>query len=321
MRPIRLKMEAFGCYVKPITLDFEDNLRGAKIFLIHGNTGAGKTTILDAICFALYGTASGDERKAAMMRSKGIADTVKTEVEFTFALGDKIYTSRHTLTIRGDKIAHSAHLKCDGKTIETKLTDAEKAVTELLGFDVKQFRQVVLLPQGEFDKFLSAKADDRQPILNALFNADFYASVEDGLKLKADAAQKIFNDLQRDKAALETQLQGGKADEPTLAKLRADYDAAQDKAANLRIRNASKQTKRHSLWLMDRQIGYLMSLPIKSSGKRVFIRWNLLFFRSGSSVLFFNLLQCIYSKDISLKLLLLSTFTKMAISNVIVFTI
>ena len=91
MTPIELKMTAFGAYVEPVTLDFTNGLRGEKIFLIHGATGAGKTTILDAISYALYGETSGKARDGKDMRSKGVPDDVKTEVDFTFALGDKIY--------------------------------------------------------------------------------------------------------------------------------------------------------------------------------------------------------------------------------------
>lgn len=239
MKPIELKMAAFGSYIKPVTLDFENNLSGKKIFLIHGATGAGKTTILDAICFALYGTASGDDRDGAMMRSKGVADSVRTEVKFIFALGEKKYTINRQLTCRlkrgGDKeILQSAELLLDGQIIETKSTSVTKRIKALLGFDAKQFRQVVLLPQGEFKKFLFAKADDRQPVLDALFNAEFYKRVEDGLKLKADTAQKIFDALNRDAENLKSQLQGRNADAESLEKLRADLEFAQKKSAELK---------------------------------------------------------------------------------------
>lgn len=238
MRPIKLKIQAFGPYIKPIELDFEKNLRGQKIFLIHGTTGAGKTTILDAICFALYGTASGDERDGVMMRSKGISDDVKTEVEFSFALGEKNYNVRRTLIYRPKRKTNqnqlSAELKCDGQVIETQTSRVTNAINGLLGFNVKEFRQVVLLPQGEFRNFLAAKADDRQPVLDALFNAELYKRIENGLQSKYDAAKEIFDDLNRDKSALTAQLQGAKFDAAALEKLREDYAAAQKKSAELK---------------------------------------------------------------------------------------
>ncbi|MBR0062461.1 MAG: SMC family ATPase, partial [Selenomonadaceae bacterium] len=235
MRPLKLKMTAFGAYVKPVELDFEGSLRDEKIFLIHGATGAGKTTILDAICFALYGTASGDERDGVMMRSKGISNNIKTEVEFSFALGEKIYCVRRTLTYhpnrKGNQNQITAELKRDGQTIETQTRNVTNAITDLLGFNVKQFRQVVLLPQGEFKNFLSANSAERQPILDTLFNAALYNQIETELKRKADDAQSLFDDLNRDRDTLTARFQGVELDETTLAKFRANYVVAQKKSA------------------------------------------------------------------------------------------
>ena len=239
MRPIKLKIQAFGPYIKPVELDFEKNLSGKQIFLIHGATGAGKTTILDAICFALYGTASGDERDGVMMRSKGISDKINTEVEFSFALGEKIYNVSRILSYNPNRKTNknqiSANIELDGEIIETQSTRVTNMITELLGFNVKQFRQVVLLPQGEFKNFLSAKSDDRQPILDALFNAELYKRIEDTLQSKTDAEQKIFDDLNRDKANLTAQLQGITIDDNLIDKMRADYAVAKKKSAERKI--------------------------------------------------------------------------------------
>lgn len=238
MRPLNLRIQAFGPYITPLELNFEKNLHDEKIFLIHGATGAGKTTILDAICFALYGTASGDERDAAMMRSKGISASVKTVVEFSFALGKKIYDVKRTLTYHPNRKTNQnpidAELRCDGQLVETQTRNVTNAITELLSFNAKQFRQVVLLPQGEFKNFLSANSADRQPILDTLFNAALYIRIEDGLKLKADAAQEDFDDLNGTRETLTRQLQGAKCDDAALEKLRADYKAAQEESARLK---------------------------------------------------------------------------------------
>jgi len=237
MRPLKLKMQAFGSYIQPVTLDFENNLRDTKIFLINGVTGAGKTTILDAICYALYGKASGNDRDGAMMRSKGIADDVKMKVELSFALGEKIYKVNRELSYRPNRktpIQITAELLCGDDVLETKSTAVTNRIKDLLGFDADQFRQVVLLPQGEFSNFLKATADDRQRVLNALFKTETYKKIEDGLKLKADAVQEVFNNLIRDKDALTAQLQGSQADDAALEKLRADCVAAQEKAAALK---------------------------------------------------------------------------------------
>ena len=201
MRPIRLKMTAFGAYVKPLELDFDKGLGGAKFFLIHGATGSGKTTILDAICYALYGESSGGGRKSSMMRSEQASPNDKTEVEFTFALRGKIYRIKRSPQylrpkLRGDGLTKeeaSAEIFEDGRRIDTR--DVSEYVRELLQFDSEQFRQVVVLPQGAFQKFLLAKSNDRQVLLNMLFNADFFKRVEDELKLKAADAKNFLDAL------------------------------------------------------------------------------------------------------------------------------
>ena len=201
MRPIKLKMTAFGAYVKPVELDFVKGLGGGNFFLIHGATGSGKTTILDAICYALYGESSGGSRKSSMMRSEQALPDDRTEVEFTFALRGKIYRIKRNPQYmrpkqRGDGLTEekaSAEIYEDGRRIDTR--DVSEYVRELLQFDSEQFRQVVVLPQGAFQKFLLAKSDARQVLLNMLFNADFFKRVEDELKLKSSDAKKIFDGL------------------------------------------------------------------------------------------------------------------------------
>lgn len=237
MRPLKLKMRAFGAYINPVELDFEDNLRGTKLFLINGETGAGKTTILDAMCFALYGTASGEDRKGNMMRSKGITDKINTEVELTFELGEKKYIVYRALTVKLEKgekkFVQNAKLICSGEILDNKKTTVDSRIKELLGFNVEQFRQVVLLPQGEFRTFLFSKADERQKVLNAIFNAELYKRVETALKIKSDAAQIEFEELNCDKKSLETQLQGSKIDETALEELRTKVAVAQEKTIAL----------------------------------------------------------------------------------------
>ena len=201
MRPIKLKMSAFGPYVKTTELDFDSGLKGGNFFLIHGATGSGKTTILDAICYALYGESSGGARKSSMLRSEQALPTVKTEVEFIFSLRGKIYRivrspKYERAKLRGGGTTEEkafAEIYVDGEFISTR--DVSEYVRELLQFDSEQFRQVVVLPQGAFQKFLLAKSSEKQAVLDMLFDAEFFKRVEDGLKVKAAAAKENFDGL------------------------------------------------------------------------------------------------------------------------------
>ena len=250
MRPIKLKLSAFGSYVEPCTLNFEKDLHDEKIFLIHGATGAGKTTILDAICYALYGAASGNDREGTMMRSKGVADNVATEVEFTFELGDKTYDIHRVLTYhpkrQKNQFEQTAELICGKDVIARQNSNVTAKVKELLGFNVDQFRQIVLLPQGEFRKFLFADAGARQPVLNALFNADYYKKIEDAIERHFKACADTFDDLNKTKAALEAQLQGSRVDDEALSGLATEYADAQKKSAELKQKSAEATAAHHA---------------------------------------------------------------------------
>lgn len=202
MKPLNLKITAFEPFAKTVELDFEKGLDGENFFLIHGTTGAGKTSILDAICYALYGNSSGGERNSKMLRSEQAAADTKTEVEFIFALGDKIYKIR-----RGLKFGNAdpvAEIYRDNILIETGTNKVDKIVQEIIGFKIDQFRQVILLPQGSFKKFLMANSKERGEVLNMIFDANFYALIESRLKEKSADAEKISKDLETQKKNLET---------------------------------------------------------------------------------------------------------------------
>ena len=190
MKPLKLTMKAFGPYVNGVTIDFKNGLAGSNFFLIHGATGSGKTTILDAICYALYGRCSGEKRTGDMMRSEKADDNVQTVVDFTFMLNEKIY--RVIRSPKYFKKSATVEIYEDGKIISNiKGSDFFK---NLLQFNADQFRQVVLLPQGEFRKFLMANSGERGEILNVIFSADLYKAVEVKLKdKKADAEIKYTN--------------------------------------------------------------------------------------------------------------------------------
>ena len=242
MRPIRLKMTAFGAYVKPIELDFEKDLGDNNFFLIHGATGSGKTTILDAICYALYGEEFGGKngRKGSIMRSEQAPPTMKTEVEFEFSLRGKTYRIKRNpkyirASLRGGGVTEekaSAEIFENGRRLEEK--DVSKYVKSLLNFDCEQFRQVVVLPQGEFKKFLTANSGAKQEILDMIFNAEFFKRVEDELKLRSTAAKKIFENLTERKKNYLEEIDCSEEELPALIKTFSDeLDAAKEKLKTL----------------------------------------------------------------------------------------
>jgi len=240
VKPLRLTMQAFGPYSGTETIDFT-RLGEAPLFLISGPTGAGKTSILDGICFALYGDSSGGLRAGRTLRSDFADPKTATQVTFSFALGSKEYRVQRS-PIQELPKKHSEGFTTkqpdaylwDGadRLLENKVTDVTARITELLGFKDDQFRQVVLLPQGEFQRFLLAKPSERESILAVLFQTHLYRRIEDGLKDRAKDLGAKFQDFEtRRKAILE--MAGCPTPEDLTAKLAAQADqiAALDQAA------------------------------------------------------------------------------------------
>ncbi|PKG73462.1 SMC family ATPase [Shewanella sp. GutCb] len=211
MRPLILEMSAFGPFASVQTTDFSA-LGSNPLFLINGPTGAGKTTLLDAICFALYGKTTGDEREGSQMRCDLAADSVLTEVTFSFALGDKQYRIRRVpeqqrakksgdgYTVQKPE-AQLYHIDTDGTEhllVASKVSEATAEIELLTGLDADQFRQVMVLPQGKFRELLMADSKDREKIFSQLFQTQIYRRIEDKLKFQASAIKAEVRD-QRNK--------------------------------------------------------------------------------------------------------------------------
>lgn len=207
MRPLRLTMTAFGPYAEKTVINFED-LSDRNLFLICGPTGAGKTTVLDAMCYALYGRTTGD-RSGKSMRSGFASPTTLTEVIFDFALGNKVYRAcrmpeQEVAKVRGSgtTVKGSQSSLCeleDGKEINTIRTGIEEEATKLIGLNANQFCQVILLPQGDFRKLLVAKAEEREGILKQLFKTKRFSDFQDILKQKRF---KLSQELESKKAEI-----------------------------------------------------------------------------------------------------------------------
>ncbi|WP_220718198.1 AAA family ATPase [Agarivorans litoreus] len=198
MRPISLCMSAFGPFAGIELIDFRQ-LGQNPLFLLNGPTGAGKTSILDAMCFALYGKSTGDEREASQMRCDLADEALLTEVIFEFELGAKRYKIRRVpeqarLKKSGDGYtqqkpeAQLSLLNDDGSEellVPAKVSEANNQIEMLTGLDADQFRQVMVLPQGKFRQLLMADSKEREKIFSQLFQTHIYRKIEDSLKAQA----------------------------------------------------------------------------------------------------------------------------------------
>ncbi len=192
MRPLKLKMVGFGPYAGVQELDF-DRLGSSGLYLITGDTGAGKTTIFDAITFALFGEASGNNRNPSMLRSKYAKEDMPTKVELTFAYSGKVYTVTRNPTYERAKIkgtgttTESAGAELtypDGRQV-TKNGEVDAAIREIIGLTREQFSQIAMISQGDFRKLLQADTKERQEIFRDIFKTDLYVLLQNQLKEKA----------------------------------------------------------------------------------------------------------------------------------------
>ncbi len=204
MRPITLTMSAFGPYAGKMVLPL-DRLGESGLYLITGDTGAGKTTIFDAITFALYGEASGDMREPGMFRSKYAAPETPTEVELVFSYAGKTYTVRRNPEYerpkaRGEGVTlqrADAELTYPDGRIITKQREVDAAVREIMGIDRNQFLQIAMIAQGDFLKLLLAPTEERKKIFRQIFKTRLFADLQERLKRESGAMNDACADARK----------------------------------------------------------------------------------------------------------------------------
>lgn len=222
MRPLELTMSAFGPYAEKTVIDFT-KLGDRGLYLITGDTGAGKTTIFDAITYALYGEPSGTSRQSSMFRSKYAAEDTPTYVELKFRYADKTYVIRRSPEYIRPKIHGSGLTKHtpeaelqypDGRMPVTRIPDVNRAIVELIGLDRTQFSQIAMIAQGDFLKLLLAKTEDRSRIFRDIFHTERYAELQDTLKQEVSRLNGDYQNLRRD---FQTRISGVRTEDPMAA--------------------------------------------------------------------------------------------------------
>jgi DNA repair protein SbcC/Rad50 len=213
MRPHRLRVTAFGAFGGTVEVSFDDLARSG-LFLLHGETGAGKTTLLDAIGFALYGRVPGERGKARRLRSDHAAPGTPTEIQLEATLaGRRIRITRkpeqERAKLRGAgttteqaKILLEELSGGSWRAVSTRMGEADAEIADLMGMSADQFFQVVLLPQGEFARFLHADAGDRGKLLQRLFGTDRFRLVEDWLAERRRTTARAVEETESELKAL-----------------------------------------------------------------------------------------------------------------------
>jgi exonuclease SbcC len=217
MRPLKLKISAFGPYSGVTEFDFE-KLGTGGLYLITGDTGAGKTTIFDAITYALYGEPSGKNREVSMLRSKYADDSTPTEVELVFSYRDKEYTVKRNPEYEreakrgGGTTKQTANAEItypDGKVV-TKIKDVDNAIKEIIGIDRNQFCQIAMIAQGDFLKLLLAPTKERMEIFRHIFKTERFADLQERLKRESG---KLSDECDATKRSIKQYIDGIVCDE------------------------------------------------------------------------------------------------------------
>ena len=234
MRPITLTMTGFGPYAKETTVDFE-KLGEDGLYLITGDTGAGKTTIFDAITFALFGEASGVNRETSMLRSKYADKDTPTKVTLDFEYAGKRYSvTRNPAYERKYKRGEGTTTEDASATLEfpdnrrtlTNRNDVNKAIIDLLGVDRAQFSQIAMIAQGDFLKLLLAKTEERQAIFSKIFKTEHFRQLQNRL---SEDAKRVNREREQLQTSITQELSGSLCQESS--ELHGEWERMQELGA------------------------------------------------------------------------------------------
>lgn len=203
MRPLKLTMTAFGPYAREQVIDFTE-LNGRNLFLITGATGSGKTTVFDAICYAIYGKASGRDRDGESLRSHFAEDNLLTSVELEFELRGKKYWLRRVPKQTRRKTIGEGHTEQNAQAQLTRLEDpqarlidgvrnVDEQIIGIMGLSYEQFKQIIMIPQGEFRELLTADSTSREAILQKIFGTEAFKLIQERL---GEKAREIKNEVE-----------------------------------------------------------------------------------------------------------------------------
>lgn len=207
MRPLKLVMSAFGSYADKTEIDFEHISNG--LFLVTGDTGSGKTTIFDAITYALYGETSGGVRSGNMMRSQYASADALTYVEYEFSYREERYRIRRNPDYVTEKLLKNGKTTYpkvlskveltfeDGSAFYGKKTETDEKIVEIVGLDVNQFTQIAMIAQGDFRKLLFAKSDERKFIFSKIFKTNIFYRLQENLKRESFRYDGLLSDNQK----------------------------------------------------------------------------------------------------------------------------
>ncbi|PPA71954.1 AAA family ATPase [Jeotgalibacillus proteolyticus] len=210
MKPIKLTMQAFGPYAKVEEIDFRE-LENRTMFLISGKTGSGKTTIFDAIAFAIYGKTSGEERSGSDLRSQFATPALSTEVSLLFSLKNKIYRIIRTPQQEKKKARGDGYTTVNSKAelyelihgeerlLAGNVREVEEKIKQIIQLDFHQFKQILMIPQGEFRKLLVSDSRDKEQILQRLFHTEIYTSFQEKLKVEAGSLKTAVENCRQER--------------------------------------------------------------------------------------------------------------------------